>query len=146
MAGESESPFYCVYCMQSVYKKEILELKEPINTLTLKISQLLESFQGQNPTQNVTPAATKTTQDSTSRPTPSSSARLASTISTDDSRKYNVLLFGLKECTKGTNRSDRTKQELDQITNIFSIEKNVGPRDSFRLGKYDKKSSRPRLS
>jgi len=63
MAGESESPFYCVYCMQSVYKKEILELKEQINTLTLKITQLLESFQGQNPTQNVTPAVTKTTQD-----------------------------------------------------------------------------------
>jgi len=58
------------------------------------------------------------------------------------------LLFGLKECTKDTNRSDRTKQKLDQITNIFrSIEKNLGPqsiRDSFRLGKYDEKYSRPR--
>ena len=33
MVGESESPFCCVYCTQSVYKKEILELKEQINTL-----------------------------------------------------------------------------------------------------------------
>ena len=34
MAGESESPFYCVYCMQSMYKKEIIELREQIHTLT----------------------------------------------------------------------------------------------------------------
>ena len=71
-----------------------------------------------------------------------------STCDTDDSRKYNILLFGLKECAKGTNRSYRTNQELDQIAEIFaSIEKNIGPqniRDSFRLGKYNESSSRPR--
>jgi len=109
--------------------------------------QLLDSFQRQNPLIVNAAAAATNTQSSTSKST-SSIFKPASNTPVDDSRKYNILLFGLKECAKGTNRSDCMNQELDQIVEIFgSIEKNIGPqniRNSFRLGKYNESSSRPR--
>jgi len=127
--------------MQSVYKKEIIELKEQINALTIRIAQLLDSFQGQNPN----PAAATNTQSSTSKSI-SSISKPAINTPVDKNRKYNILLFGLKECAKGTNRFDHMK-ESGQIVEIFcTIEKNIGPQniwDNFRLGKYNESSSRP---
>ena len=67
MAGESDSPFYCVFCVQSVYRKEIVELKEQINALTSKITQLVESLHGQNPAQS-TPVSNVTDQALSSAP------------------------------------------------------------------------------
>ena len=147
MAGESESPFYCVYCMQSMYKKEFIELREQIHTLTFKITELLESLHSQNTNQiahsptSVTPALPPTSK------TCPTSAKLSKNLTTD-SRQYNIVLYGLKEFPKGTSRSARMKQELDQIVEILTgIGSNVGPqniRDSFRLGKYNESANRPR--
>ena len=73
-------------------------------------------------------------------------AKVNTTLS--DGRKYNIVLYGLKECAKGTSRSDHLKQELEQVTEIpTGIEKFVSPqsiRDSFRLGKYRESSEHPR--
>ena len=32
--------------------------------------------------------------------------------------KYNIVLYGVHECPKGTNRSARTKQDLEKVTEI----------------------------
>ena len=68
-------------------------------------------------------------------------------ISTVHIRKYNIILYGLQECPKGTNISLCTKKELEKVTEVLAkIEKDVGfqsIRDCFRLGKYKEIQGRP---
>ena len=55
-------------------------------------------------------------------------------------QKYNVVIFGLAECPKGTPRKDRISRDEDAI--VKSIQQQIPSfnssniRDSFRLGKY----------
>ena len=115
LAGESDSPFYCVFCVQSVYRKEIAELKEQINALTSKITQLLESLHGQNPAQS-TPASNVADQAASSS-VPSTTPKLinkAEDMAQRD-RKFNVVIYGIKECNKGTPRNERIRYDLDQV-------------------------------
>ena len=125
----------CTIIMQTVYKQEITELKEKINILTSKIMQLLESLQGhqEGPKQNSQP--TTVTGAIQASPSNSNSSKASPTVhpakvntTLSDGRKYNIELYGLKECAKGTSRSDRLKQELEQVTEILTgIEKSVSP-------------------
>ena len=76
-----------------------------------------------------------------------SSARV-NALSREDDRKYNVLCFGIEECSE-TSRIDRLNSDLDKVTSLVSsIDSHVDKssiRDSFRLGKFKKDSSNPRL-
>ena len=122
-------------------------------TTPCTITRLLESLQGQNtPIQSshlttvmeVGQALPSSLNDRHVNPT----SRSTKVNTFNDTRKYNIVLYGLKECEKGTNRSTRMKQELEQVTQILTgIEKGVNPqniRDSFRLGKYADSNKRPR--
>jgi len=153
LAGESELPFYCVFCIQSVYKKEISDLKDQICTLTSKISQLLESLQGQKAPSEILP--TKVTSGGQALQSNPTISRASPTVhppkqnaTSADDRKYNLVVYGVKECSKGTNRFTRMKLEFEQVAEILgSVDKSIGPqsiRDSFRLGKYNESSERPR--
>ena len=115
MAGESDSPFYCVFCVQSVYRKEIVELKEQINTLTFKITQLLESLHGQNPAQS-TPVSNVTDQASSSVPATTPKIVNKAEDMAQQDRNFNVVIYGIKECNKGTPRNERLRHDLDQVT------------------------------
>jgi len=97
MAGESDLPFYCVYYMQSVYKKEIIELKEQMNALTINITQLLDSFQRQNPN----PAAATNTQTSTSKCTSSISKPASNSYPSRRYSKVQHFAVWLKRMCKG---------------------------------------------
>ena len=148
-AGESELPFYCVFCMQSAYKKEITELKEQISSLASKITKLLESLQSQNMLTQPSHLTTVTNVSQTPPPKSDDGQTIPrSNTVLNDGRKYNIILYGLKECEKGTKRPIRMKEELEQVTQILTAtEKSVGPqsiRDCFRLGKYSESSKRPR--
>ena len=64
-------------------------------------------------------------------------------------RKYNLIVFGLKESSKGTPKHVRNSNDQSSIATIFSsINESVNElsiRDYFRLGKYDENRSRPLL-
>ena len=68
-------------------------------------------------------------------------------LSREDDRKYNVLCFGIEECSE-TLRIDRLNSDLDKVTSLVSsLDSHVDKssiRDSFRLGKFKKDSSNPR--
>jgi len=122
MAGESDSPFYCVFCVQSVYRKEIVELKEQINALSCKITQLLESLHGQSPAQST---SISNLTDQASPPQPATIPKIVN--KTDDiaqqDHKFNVVIYG--------------KHDLDQVIAIVTEgENSINPltiRDFLRL-------------
>ena len=128
-----------------MYRKEIVELKEQINALTSKITQLLESLHGQNPAQN-TPVSNVTDQASSSVPT-TTVVNKAEDVTQRD-RKFSVVIYGIKECNKGTPRNERLRHDLDQVTAIVTEgENSINPlsvRDFLRLGKYCDHSAKPR--
>ena len=146
--------------MQTVYLNEINRLKEHINILTSKVAQL-SGPQQQDSTQLTNKATRSLLAQATQQvpaPVPAinksgqllqqSIKKTANASSTTHGRKYNIILYGLQECPKGTNRTLRTKKELEKVTEVFAkIDKDVGPqsiRDCFRLGKYKEPQDRPR--
>ena len=70
---------------------------------------------------------------------------------TEEDRKFNVVIYGINECNKGTPRNERLNHDLDKVTSIITQGDNsVSPlsiRDLLRLGKYrdQSKTSRPIL-
>ena len=63
-------------------------------------------------------------------------------------RKFNVVIFGIKECSKGTHWTSRACQDLNSVSAVISsindsITK-LSIRDCRRLGKYSETSNRPR--
>ena len=62
-------------------------------------------------------------------------------------RKFDVIIYGTKECDKGTPRHERLKHNVEKVTQIVTEgENSINPlsiRDLFRLGKYHE-SSKPR--
>ena len=65
-----------------------------------------------------------------------------------DARKFNVVVYGIAECARGTHRTERSRLDLESITNVLTeTDATFNPlsiRDHIRLGKFVPDSSRPR--
>ena len=63
-------------------------------------------------------------------------------------RKFNIVVYGVNECPKGTYRQTRQSSDLSSIATIISsLNTGVKPdsiSDCFRLGKFDPKRKHPR--
>ena len=59
-------------------------------------------------------------------------------------RRFNVVISGVKECPKGTSRTDRLKHDFNEITTLISsLDLQTGlrtVRDHLRLRKFHPKS------
>ena len=60
-------------------------------------------------------------------------------------RKFNVVIYGIEECPKGTPKHERFNRDLENITVISSVDTDgsIQPqsiRDHFRLGKFKNSS------
>ena len=79
--------------------------------------------------------------------THSSSKSIPTPVSKAD-YKFNVVMFGIKECPAGTTRSDRMKHDLNATSTIINkLDDEIQPmsiRDCFWLGKYKANAPRPR--
>ena len=62
--------------------------------------------------------------------------------------KFNVVIYCIKECSKGTPRHGRTDHDLQSVTQIITkVDNNINPLsicDLIQLGKYQENSNRPR--
>ena len=78
----------------------------------------------------------------TSQPTPAISV-------IESEKKFNLVLYGIRECPKGTPRHSRLVSDLKSVADILSsIDTQVSQlsiRDNYRLGKYQPNRSRPIL-
>ena len=63
-------------------------------------------------------------------------------------RKFNVVVYGIQESTRGTLKHQRQQHDLEEACNLISSSSNlVSPgaiRDCLRLGKYTPQLKRPR--
>ena len=168
---DTGSPFLCFCCQQirsqirsqdevvklnnevRQLKEEVLQLQTVLSTLQ---SQASPSRQAADPVRNVTSvrsyaaAATPGGESpSNSKLSTSSNVQTSSTrlVSSSD-KKFNIVIYGIDECAKGTSRSERLESDFSKVVSVVSgIDSNVHSqaiKDCFRLGKYDPQHKRPR--
>ena len=138
----NSTPFYCPHCHLKSQAAEIQELKEAVKKLTSELSLLKSSSTTESPTN---PPSHQNSSESESINT---QKKAASTSVQFPDRKYNVVVYGIQECPSGTSKSERNKQDVDQVLPVLSkLDADIQSfsiRDCLRLGKYKAHSQRPR--
>ena len=80
-------------------------------------------------------------------PAVASNTTMPNSASAQADRKFNAVLYGLPQCSKGTKKYDRAKQDLTNvITAVSHVNREITSqsiRDCFRLGKYKESAKRP---
>ena len=113
--GKSKEPYFCPYCSNNSYKKEINELKESVQALTNKLSSLDKQT---GPVEFV-PSSESASDVASNQPStnhPSQSNPTVSRISSfPNARKFIVVLSGLAECPKGTKKFNREWSDLNNV-------------------------------
>ena len=173
---ENAQSFLCPCCDRREQQEQINSLKSTVEALKLELSLLKESFPSVsshspptvstvptslmpagpiadghnepaiNPPQSYSGALKGDTAPvlppPTSKPTPAISV-------TESERKFNLVLYGIKECPKGTPKHSRMVSDLKSVADILSsVDTQVSQlsiRDNYRLGKYQPDRSRPIL-
>ncbi|XP_065895940.1 uncharacterized protein [Dysidea avara] len=159
MLQEGEDPFYCPHCRLSIQENQLQELKSTIDNLTQEVTALKVSASPINEVINPQGSSPKSQLDTQSNPVVSVTNRQTQSATTakkfdkaDDKaqgdRKFNVVIYGINECSKGTPRNKRLTHDLDKVTSIVTEgENSINPlsiRDLLRLGKYRDQSTKPR--
>ena len=154
---ESEEPFYCPHCRLIAQDKQLRELKTMVEDLSKEVVSLKASVSDHQPVRSSTSQqqpqkeiqmasnnATSTTSKQTQPPTTTNLTNRPS----DGDHKFNVVIYGIDECSKGTPRRERLDHDLDKVTTIVTeAESSINPlsiRDLIRLGKYREQSKKPR--
>lgn len=142
---ESEDPFLCPYCSMACYQKQIADLSKEVESLNSVISQL----KGQDSVHN-TEKAQSLPCHTPSRANPTDSVALSKSkpnMNYSD-KKFNVVVYGIKESPPETKREIRTKNDLDNlISSLSDASLSIEPdaiKDSHRLGKYKSSNKQPR--
>ncbi len=135
--------FLCLYCKTTEQDEEIKQLKETIVKLELKLAEQSTLTQVQGTTDSLTYAKIARDTQLPDAPTRNQDNK------TSEERRFNFVMYGMKECQKGTSRQDRIIQDTDSATSIIANIDNQftaqSVRDCFRLGKYTEGKSRPTL-
>ena len=147
-----DDPFYCPHCRLAIQEQKLHELKSTIDSLKKEVTDLKADKPQPKETVNTTQHIISEPHPITSEPPTSGSQSTSFNNKVPDKsqedRKFNVVIYGVKECTKGTPRHERLNHDLDKVTSIVTEGDNsISPlsiRDLLRLGKYREESSKPR--
>jgi len=144
-AGENQT-FFCMYCELQAHKSEIENLMSSITELQTQLFELKRKLEATQQAPSKQPSKAHT-------PLPSTSAtkemhEIYSQRASNTERKFNLVVYGIPECSQKTNRQLRTKQDLENVIEALSkadeeIETN-DIKDLYRLGKYNSNRERPR--
>ena len=152
--GQSEEVYYCPHCKSAIYQEEINGLKNTIKDLSKTIADLKSKV---DPSDNINPA-TKSLQESQSmqcRPAQSLQALQPGILVANppapqmaEDRKFNAVIYGIKECPQNTSRAVRQQTDLDIMNGAFR-DANIqvddrSIKDFFRLGKFKPDNTKPR--
>ena len=139
-----KQPFYCPTCRLDMHGKEIDALKAAIQNLSLSVAKL----QSQPCVTPLAPASPNINQIS-SEIIPTKPTISKSTLQHPVDSKFNLVIYGIKEHPKGTQRHIRSTQDLDTVTSILSsLHPSIAHysvRDCTRLGKFSESRCRPIL-
>ena len=149
----SEKPFYCPHCQLKKQTKTISELKATIASLSETITALQSSVESlkSSPdpvTINATSVDSNVTNTHSKPPHTAHDNKPSQTSTQYEDKKYNIVMYGIKECPPKTSKTDRLENDLQSIINEFvKVELSIQAssiKDCFRLGKYKPDALRPR--
>ena len=143
----SPDPFHCPHCQLKNHAIIISELKTTIASLNETIAALKTSVKSLEPTSKpVTVTNSSSTGNINSKPThtiPSNKPLISATRFED--KKYNIVMYGIKESSPKTSKSDRLENDLQSINNAFiNAELQIQAssiKDCFCVGKYKSDAS-----
>ena len=156
-AKKSEKPFHCCNCRLDCQEKEISSLKGMLMKLTTAPSQLQahppttdSPCDAPPPSEDLPASKNSTSYASAASPNKPTNVVTKSPESDwkSNEMKFNLLVFGLEEQTKGTPRSTRIRKKWTiwaNFSRIFILKSHVNQRDCSRLRKYDHTRTRPVL-
>lgn len=142
--SKSNNKFLCVYCRLFEQTSLVEELRDEVNNLKAKLSESSESDNpvpdGQSVTALIQPSAIQ------EKPGYTPPTQAENSNSAD--RKFNVVIYGIKENPVNTPRATRTKADIKSCTEILTQANDEIThhciRDCFRLGKFKSTNTRPR--
>ena len=150
---DEDHPFFCFWCCQARSQQKIAELTSTVEQLTLENMRLNQSL-SEAQSQVSAPQADKPTQQSDADVTcsaaqvvpPDSGIKLQKIQSTTSSqishseRKFNVVVYDIEECPKGTPKHARLQSDLSHVVSVLSeVDTSVdsqSTKDCYRLGKF----------
>ena len=151
--SEKGVTFYCFACSLDSHRKEIASLKGTVEALKSEIAELkssspsLSSARKSNPqVLTLPPPRCPSSKEAAERrpavlPQPERSPTLME-------RKYNVILFGLDECPRGTSRSAVLDEDLKKAIFVLSkADQSINSntiKDIYRLGRFTAENRKPR--
>ena len=165
-----QTPFHCSRCILDSQRQEIDELKDAVAALMSQMSELRaiahhppaqvraerttsQSLSGEDPMGDETSQDSPFSYASAVRG-PGSSTRRSSSSQDEpkerspQTRKSNIIAYGVAECAKGTQWFERCKQDLSSITSLLEKIDPQMPqyviKDCNRLGKFREDHTRPR--
>lgn len=146
------SPFSACIVKKS-QEKEIASLKSTVFELQSQLEEL-KSANGGTDLPTVTQIPTQPSYSSAVQSNPSTETVSRPHPSKRDTfnaeRKYNIVIYGLKECQKGSSRHERITQDTERVGAIIqSVASEISEqslRDCIRLGKYSDTKCRPVLA
>ncbi len=143
----SQDPFLCVYCKNIKQEEKITNLESTIQDLRGVIDNLTQNAKKpvtQEPTVNWSSYA-----EVVQSTLPTNHLSLPTLPSNPGDRKYNIVVYGIQECAKGSSRHIRLSEDTGAVVSLVEKVDDSIPaqsiRDCVRLGKYDEKRHRPIL-
>lgn len=142
--------FFCTICQPKLtltlkFINDIEDKQKAIEDKLQKLEDELKRISSSNP---ATPTASSSTQATVNASVSATTAIKQPYDVTQHDHKFNVVVYGIKECNKGTPRHERTDHDLQSVTQIIAkTESNIIPLsicDLLRLGKYQENPSHPR--
>ena len=161
---KEDEQFECARCCLSAQQSEIARLRDSISAISLQLSELTAVVQKQQGSAIAASDRAKAPNLSSDKSADYATAargavsdpasEIAATAAQSSSggvtplrgepqvsdRKFNIVVYGIQECSKGTRRLDRTKQDLEGLSSLLrTIDSSIQSqsiRDCFRLGKY----------
>jgi len=155
VSRRGSDPFFCPMCRLDQQELELKSLRDLVSSLSSHISLIADELAAlkqdvpshvlsdrrtyaqvldANVSDGARPEVTRPTSPNTH-------------VSDPSDRKYNLLIFGLKESSKGTPRFRRETKDFSDVCSILtSVDTSISPqavRDCFRLGKYKPDKDRP---
>ena len=147
----SSDPFFCPHCQLKNHAAIIQDLKATITSLTETIASLQTSVKSTSESETIKPIpadlpATVNVHPKITHTVPTNKPSLSSTHYED--KKYNIVMYGIKESPSRTSKTDRLENDLQFITKEFvNVELPIQAssiKDCFCLGKYKPDAACPR--
>lgn len=161
-ASTSSMPFHCSACRLRSSELEIADLKQTIKELCDVVNKLETKFSSSDILlENKSSVSGNKSGISYASAVGSSGVGSVVTdhqnqpsfppnrlVRENDDRKFNVIVYGVEECPRGTARSDRFLNDINKVSDVFSsVDASIDSRavkDLFRLGGFKSNMSRPR--